>query len=66
MQRSARPVLMARAVPQATGTPSPAYRAYAGELEAENLTYSSGRLRLVARNRDGEFEILVWALKEDE
>ncbi len=66
MQRSARPVIMAGSVPQATGTPSPAYRAYAGELEAENLTYSSGRLRLVARNGEGEFEILVWALKEGE
>ncbi|MEJ0000278.1 MAG: hypothetical protein WDO13_14600 [Verrucomicrobiota bacterium] len=60
MARSSRPVLTAQPPPQASGEPSPACRAYIGQAEAENLDYRSGRLRLVARNDDGEFEILVW------
>ena len=68
MGRSARPMIMRGDAPRASGQPSRAYRAYAGELEAENLVYGSLRLKLVARNgRDsGEFEILVWPTDEEE
>jgi hypothetical protein len=64
MGRSARPVIMAGAAPEVPGEMSPAYRAYAGQVPAENLVYGSGKLKLVARNREGEFEILVGAAEE--
>jgi hypothetical protein len=66
MGRSARPVIMRGEAPRVEGEPTEAYRAYAGQVPAENLVYGSLKLKLVARNGEGKFEILVWATDEEE
>jgi len=66
MAHSGRPVIMRGEPPRVTGEPSPAFRAYAGQVPAENLVYASLLLKLVARNSQGNFEILVWGTDEEE